>query len=452
MSPAQAADTPSSIDQQIQQLQMEAKINGWTFSIESSPLMEMDLSQLTGGLEPELIPEEPGDESEDWIPVSTLPSKFDWRDVGGTNYVTSVKNQAVPPVSCPSCWAFATLGAMESSIRILHGDLTDLSEQWLVSCTAAGECVGGGVPSVACRYMSEVPDLLDACGRRGAVLESDFAYTALDSACICVEEHPYLLSNYGLIDGSKIIASTDKIKRAILKHGPVVTGFAAEPAFVVYGGGIFNADSSNFNHYMLIVGWDDSQGTDGVWIIKNSWGATWGEGGFCRVAYDVSMVGSYAMYVDSLPGTKGACCYDDPEFGRSCVQWTRVGCESVGGTYFGDGFQCQPQICSLAACCYEDPEFGPVCVLAKQEECESLSGIWSETTASCTDHECPDLSSNPADFNQDGLVSVNDVLLLLDRFGNHCEAAQDDSCWSFDLDQSSIIDTGDILIVLANWG
>ncbi len=79
--------------------------------------------------------------------VSAAPSGFDWRNIGGENFVTAVRNQG----SCGSCWAFATTAALEASTLRSNntpGAPLDLSEQVLVSCGSsggndAGSCSGG---------------------------------------------------------------------------------------------------------------------------------------------------------------------------------------------------------------------------------------------------------------------------------------------------------------------
>ena len=72
--------------------------------------------------------------------VYNLPDSFDWRSIGASDYTTPIKNQS----DCGSCWAFATVGPLESNIKIRDGDEVDLSEQWLVSCNQEGWGCDGG--------------------------------------------------------------------------------------------------------------------------------------------------------------------------------------------------------------------------------------------------------------------------------------------------------------------
>jgi hypothetical protein len=70
-------------------------------------------------------------------------------------------------------------------------------------------------------------------------------------------------------------------------------------AFQGYTGGIFNAcQDHEINHAVDLVGWDNNQGTDGVWFLRNSWGDDWGEDGYMRIAYDCSRIGYNGLYVD----------------------------------------------------------------------------------------------------------------------------------------------------------
>jgi len=91
----------------------------------------------------------------------TLPSSFDWRDKDGKNFVTSVKNQG----DCGSCWAFASVAALESQVLISTGwssemKEVDLSEEVPLSCNCndndPGDCDGG--------YMHRVANFFRDCG------------------------------------------------------------------------------------------------------------------------------------------------------------------------------------------------------------------------------------------------------------------------------------------------
>ena len=207
-------------------------------------------------------------------PISGLPTSFDWRNYNTQNYVTSVRDQG----NCGSCWAFATAGALESYTLIKDnspGLSLNLAEQILVSCSGAGSCSGGYID----RASSFIRDA-------GLPQESCYPYTVTNGSCgnAC----PNWQSNSDWIGSWSYVATTspalDAIKNALYTHGPLVTTMDVYTDFFSYRSGIYSYTWGNYEggHAVLIVGFDD---TDQHFIVKNSWGNGWGEGGFFNIAY-----------------------------------------------------------------------------------------------------------------------------------------------------------------------
>jgi hypothetical protein len=244
-----------------------------------------------------------------------LPEAFNWCDYG---VCTPIKDQS----ACDCGWAFAVTGAFECRIAIEDGTLVDLSEEWLLSCTDAGDCYSGNSYEAA-SYNLCSGEYTDPCGGHGAVLESDFPYEASEVFCGCPYPHPYCLDAREYVEGST--PSVEALKQAIFDHGPVVAYVHANTAFEVYHGGVFHTcEDGPLNHAVVLVGWDDTQGTDGVWILRNSLSTHWGEdicgnpwgpdtdGGYMRIEYGCSRIGAYGLYLD-YAGLPPALTFDYPD-------------------------------------------------------------------------------------------------------------------------------------------
>ena len=220
-----------------------------------------------------------------------LPEAFNWCDNGGC---TPIRNQG----GCGSCWAFGTVAPLESNIKIKSGVEENLAEQYLVSCNTNGWGCGGGWWAHDYHWWKIPPGESEA----GAVLEEEFPYQANDVPCCgpCPFSHPYEIDSWSWVGGGSGIPPVEDLKQAIYTYGPVSSAICAGSAFGSYGGGIFETDetcSFGVNHAIALVGWDDNQGTNGVWILRNSWGTGWGESGYMRIGYGVSNVGYSANYI-----------------------------------------------------------------------------------------------------------------------------------------------------------
>jgi len=267
-------------------LQEQGRQEGWTFTVGENPATKYSLEELCGLKEPAnwqaTAPFDP------CTPKGDLPVTFDWRDSAGC---TPVKDQD----GCGSCWAFGTVGPLECNIKIKDGETVDLSEQWLVSCNRDGwDCGGGWFAHNYHQWKT------DDCDSTGAVLEADFPYVAWDAPCNCPYPHPYRIESWAYIGDEYSIPSVASMKQAILDYGPISVAVYANTAMQVYTGGIFNGcGSGTINHAVVLVGWDDNQGTNGVWIMRNSWGQGWGEdGGYMRIPYGCSSIGYAACYIN----------------------------------------------------------------------------------------------------------------------------------------------------------
>ncbi len=220
------------------------------------------------------------------------PSSFDWRDEGG---VTPVKDQG----NCGSCWAFGTVAPLESAIKIREGITVDLSEQWLVSCNRDGwGCNGGWWAHNYHQYKT------GSCGGFGAVLEDDFPYSASDESCGGPYDHPYIVEDWAFIGGEGSVPPTEDIKQAIMDYGPVSVAVKVDSGWSSYDGSyVYDSHApGNVNHAVTIVGWDDDMGSDGAWIIKNSWGPGWGDNGYMYIEYGCSSIGYSACFVNGYHG------------------------------------------------------------------------------------------------------------------------------------------------------
>ncbi|XP_028799543.1 zingipain-2-like [Neltuma alba] len=199
------------------------------------------------------------------------PSSLDWRLSGAVTYV---KDQG----SCGSCWAFSATGAIEGITQIVTQNLPSLSEQQLISCDTNNHGCQGGWHFKALDYVMN----------KGIDTERDYPYTASDSACNSTLEQ----MTFATIDGYgywwKTPISEDSLFCYVFKQ-PISVSIYASPNFMSYNNGIFSGDdcanisSCYHNHAVLIVGYGSSGANQDYWIVKNSWGPSWGQCGYILV-------------------------------------------------------------------------------------------------------------------------------------------------------------------------
>jgi len=226
------------------------------------------------------------------------PSSLDWRNHGG-NFVSPVKDQ----YNCGSCWAFAAVGALESTDAIAKGSpgsLLDLSEQILVSCCTGNYGCDGGYMGITANFLKN----------QGTSNESCYPYKATNgscsSACSSWPGSALRINRY-----QSVSRSVDALKGA-LQSGPLAVGFDVYYDFPSYSGGVYECSSFSSRaggHAVLLVGYEDTPGQygGGYFIVKNSWGTYWGESGYFRIGYsqvtNAVMFGrvAYRYIVDSSP-------------------------------------------------------------------------------------------------------------------------------------------------------
>ena len=236
-------------------------------------------------------------------PIVGAPATLDWRNNGG-NFVTGVRDQG----GCGSCWAFATTAALESAV--LRAESTpgidlNLSEQVLISCGSsgghdAGSCSGGAVyPSYASDYIRD----------KGLPLETCYPYTASDgscgSACGTYQTSTYQIANWAYVTTTSPTVSA--IRDALVSYGPLATTMDVYHDFYSYTNGVYSYTTGVYEggHAVLIVGYNDA---GQYFIVKNSWGASWGESGYFKIAYsELGTVVNFGEYTIRYTGS--ACSY-----------------------------------------------------------------------------------------------------------------------------------------------
>uniref|UniRef100_A0A8C2XCH0 Cathepsin 12 n=1 Tax=Cyclopterus lumpus TaxID=8103 RepID=A0A8C2XCH0_CYCLU len=190
---------------------------------------------------------------------------------------------------CGSCWAFSTTGAIEGQIYKKTGQLVSLSEQNLVDCSRSYGTYGCNGAWMANAY--------DYVVNNGLQATDAYPY----SSVVRLEARPAGLApvrDYRFLPKGDEQALAD----AVATVGPITVAIDADhSSFLFYSSGIYDeptCNPNNLSHAVLLVGYGSDGGQD-YWIIKNSWGSSWGEGGYMRMVRDgrnTCGIASYALY------------------------------------------------------------------------------------------------------------------------------------------------------------
>ncbi|CAL4994362.1 unnamed protein product [Urochloa decumbens] len=205
-----------------------------------------------------------------------LLAEVDWRTKGA---VTGVKNQE----DCGCCWAFSAVAAIEGIHKIKTGQLVSLSEQQLLDCSTDSNyaCYVGGNMDNAFQYV---------ISNGGITTEDAYQYTAVQDWCQSVQPAVTIRSYQDVPSYDENALAT------AVANQPVSVGVDANN-FQFYDGGVMTADScgTDLNHAVTIIGYGTAEDGSQYWLIKNSWGETWGEGGYFKLERDVNACGVAIM-------------------------------------------------------------------------------------------------------------------------------------------------------------
>lgn len=251
-----------------------------------------------------------------WREKLQYASKYDLRNYG---YLTSVKNQN--PYG--TCWAHAACGAIESALLKSGQGVYDFSENNMVNLHGFDWGFdGGGNGDIASAYLLRWD---------GPVLENEDSYPNIGSS----RRKPPArhVQNIRWIPGRTSARDNDKIKQALLDYGAIDASY-------YHDGSCLSADGKSYycnytddtNHAILIVGWDDNYSAsnfvfappgNGAFIIKNSWGSSWGENGYFYISYYDTSLAYKTMYAFLTP--ERSTNYD------AVYQYDALGCISSTG-------------------------------------------------------------------------------------------------------------------------
>ncbi|KAJ4804613.1 Cysteine protease [Rhynchospora pubera] len=199
----------------------------------------------------------------------TTPSSIDWRSQGA---VTDVKDQG----QCGSCWAFGAVATIEGITKIKKGYLPNLSEQELVDCVT--DCYGcnGGYQDSAFQWVINNGRITS---------EADYPYTAQVGTCDATKKSHYAASITGYEDVPS--GNETALMNAVANQPVTVSIESSGLSFQFYSSGIYRGPCGlNLDHAVTAVGYGGDGPFGKYWIVKNSWGTTWGEQGYIRMWKD----------------------------------------------------------------------------------------------------------------------------------------------------------------------
>jgi len=212
------------------------------------------------------------------------PTNYDWDSCG---VVTPIYNQG----QCGSCWAFSATETIESYWALAGNTLTQLSMEQIVSCDTSGQDQGcnGGFPSGAYQYVENAG---------GIEAYTDYPYTAeggesgscnfQSSDVVCT------VTGYNSIDGE-----TGLYQQTSSSSGGPVSVCVDASSWQNYNGGVLSSCGTSVDHCVQLVGYSNYGNSGAYWIVRNSWGSTWGETGFIwiEIGQDLCAIGDYATVV-----------------------------------------------------------------------------------------------------------------------------------------------------------
>jgi cathepsin L len=135
----------------------------------------------------------------------------------------------------------------------------------------------------------------------GTCADRSYPYTGHDGTPKKKLPTPYRAVSWGYANPTSYATPSVKdIKTKLLQHGPIAVTVNATDAFEAYTGGVFNEFApGDINHAVVLIGWDDTKGKKGAWLMKNSWSTGWGDHGFMWIEYGSNAIGSFAAWVEA---------------------------------------------------------------------------------------------------------------------------------------------------------
>jgi cathepsin L len=209
-----------------------------------------------------------------FISNTILPKSFNWVEKGVLN---EIQNQG----QCGACVVFSSIAIIESFIALNYGKLYKLSEQQIIDCYYNDICSNGGMFSNILYYIKQ----------NGLMLNQDYSYSSFsqsfrNSDTKCLYDKNKVIVNIENYHEVKNINS-NSLKEIIYKYGPVGGVINSNcGGFLDYNGTfILDYDSTvcnpdDYDHQIVIVGWNVDENNKEYWIIRNSWGIEWGDNGY----------------------------------------------------------------------------------------------------------------------------------------------------------------------------